>query len=96
MLESNYDAVGKARGLGLMQGIELVGLETTDPQHVVPAPDKELVAAVDEHLREESNVVTGIGGYYRNVICFQPPLTILQAQFGEVIDAFRTALNGLV
>ncbi|MBC9988300.1 aspartate aminotransferase family protein [Haloferax sp. AS1] len=94
-LESDYDVVGEARGLGLMQGIELVDPETTGPQHVAPAPDKELAAAVGKHLREESNVVMGVGGYYKNVMRFQPPLTISQAQLGEAVDALRTALDDL-
>ncbi|ELZ79019.1 aspartate aminotransferase family protein [Haloferax volcanii] len=94
-LESDYDVVGEARGLGLMQGIELVDPETTGPQHVAPAPDKELAAAVGEHLREESNVVMGVGGYYKNVMRFQPPLTISQAQLGEAVDALRVALDDL-
>ncbi|WP_430639443.1 aspartate aminotransferase family protein [Haloferax volcanii] len=94
-LESDYDVVGEARGLGLMQGIELVDPETTGPQHVAPAPDKELAAAVGKHLREESNVVMGVGGYYKNVMRFQPPLTISQAQLGEAVDALRVALDDL-
>ncbi|SFL35244.1 Aminotransferase class-III [Halogranum rubrum] len=94
-LESDYDAVGEARGVGLMQGIELVQPETTRPQHVAPNPDEKLANAVGEHLREESNVVMGVGGYYKSVMRFQPPLTISRDQLGEAVDAVRDALDEL-
>ncbi|EJN57703.1 aminotransferase class III [Halogranum salarium B-1] len=50
---------------------------------------------VGEHLREESNVVMGVGGYYKNVMRFQPPLTISGDQLGEAVDAVRDALDEL-
>jgi len=79
-LEDEYDVVGQARGLGLMRGIELVEPGTTGPQNVASRPDSDLASAVSEHLREESNVVIGVGGYYKNVMRFQPPLSISREQ----------------
>ncbi|MFB1066192.1 aspartate aminotransferase family protein [Natrinema sp. H-ect4] len=92
-LEDEYDVVGQARGLGLMRGIELVEPGTTGPQNVAPRPDSDLASAVSEHLREESNVVIGVGGYYKNVMRFQPPLSISREQLEYAVDELRTALE---
>ncbi|NUB93901.1 aspartate aminotransferase family protein [Haloterrigena sp. SYSU A558-1] len=92
-LEEEYGVVGQTRGLGLMWGVELVEPGTTGPQNVAPAPDADLAAAVSEHLREESNVVMGVGGYYKNVMRFQPPLTITRDQLEVALDGLRSALE---
>jgi len=92
-LEDEYDVVGQARGLGLMRGIELVEPGTTGPQNVASRPDSDLASAVSEHLREESNVVIGVGGYYKNVMRFQPPLSISREQLEYAVDELRTALE---
>ncbi|MFA9504153.1 aspartate aminotransferase family protein [Natrinema sp. H-ect1] len=92
-LEAEYDVVGQTRGLGLMWGVELVDPETTGPQNVSPAPDSDLAAAVSDYLRDESNVVMGVGGYYKNVMRFQPPLTISRDQLQYAVDELRAALE---
>ena len=94
-LEDEYDVVGQTRGLGLIWGVELVEPGPTGPQNVAPAPDADLAGAVSEHLREESGVVMGVGGYYRNVMRFQPPLTITGDQFGVAVDGLRSALDAV-
>ncbi len=70
-----YGVVGQTCGLGLMCGVELVEPGTTRPQNVAPALNGTLASDVSDYLRNESNVVMGVGGYYKNVMRFQPPLT---------------------
>ncbi|QLG48544.1 aspartate aminotransferase family protein [Natrinema halophilum] len=94
-LEDEYDVVGQARGLGLMWGVELVEPGTTGPHSDAPRPDSDLAAAVSDHLREESNVVMGVGGYYKNVMRIQPPLTISRSQLERATSELRTALDQL-
>jgi 4-aminobutyrate aminotransferase/(S)-3-amino-2-methylpropionate transaminase len=91
-LESEYDVVGDARGLGLMQGIELVDPETTGPMDVAPAPDAKLAKAVGKHLKQEG-VIMGVGGFHGNVMRFQPPLSITQSQLERAVDGLRAALD---
>ncbi|EFW91094.1 4-aminobutyrate aminotransferase [Haladaptatus paucihalophilus DX253] len=94
-LEADYDVVGETRGLGLMQGIELVEPGTMGPQNIAPRPDSKLASATSEFLRKESNVVIGVGGYYKNVMRFQPPLTISRDQLGDAVEALRKALENV-
>ncbi|MXV60673.1 aminotransferase class III-fold pyridoxal phosphate-dependent enzyme [Natronorubrum sp. JWXQ-INN-674] len=94
-LESSFDVVGDARGLGLMQGIELVDPDDTGPMGVAPAPDKKLATAVADRLRE-AGVVIGVGGYYGNVMRFQPPLSIDREQLETGVDALEEALEAEV
>ncbi|WP_435176349.1 aspartate aminotransferase family protein [Halorussus sp. AFM4] len=91
-LESRFDAVGEARGLGLMQGVELVDPDATGPEGVAPAPDADLAKSVSERLREEG-IVMGVGGYYKNVMRFQPPLTIEREQLESAVEALETAIE---
>ncbi|WP_306059159.1 aspartate aminotransferase family protein [Natronococcus wangiae] len=92
-LEDEYDAVGQARGLGLMWGVELVEPNTTGPRNVAPQPDNDRASAVSEYLQDESNVVMGVGGYYKNVMRFQPPLTISRDQLEYAVSELRMALE---
>lgn len=90
-LEADFDVVGDTRGLGLMQGIEIVDPDTTGTQGVSPAPDKELASAVSDKLQERG-IIMGVGGYYKNVMRFQPPLTITTDQLYRAVEEFRAAL----
>lgn len=92
-LESAFDVVGETRGLGLMWGVELVDPTEDGPQQVSPKPDAALASAVGDYLREESNVVMGVGGYYKNVMRFQPPLSITRDQLEYAVDELRVALE---
>lgn len=90
-LQEKYPVIGDVRGMGLMQGIELV----TDRQTKEPAPN-----AVN-HLFEETRqmgLLIGKGGLYGNVTRISPPLTatkehvdqalqILDVAFGRVQEA---------
>jgi len=92
-LEDDYDAVGEVRGLGLMQGVELVDPnDGTGPNDVSPAPDATLAKHVAEQLREQE-IIMGVGGFHKNVMRFQPPLTISCEQLERAVEGLRTALD---
>lgn len=99
-LESEFDVVGETRGIGLMQGVELVAPAAgpaSGPMDVAPAPAPKLAAKVGSILRERG-VVVGVGGFYKNVMRFQPPLSITREQLStaveELHDAIETATDG--
>lgn len=71
-LKEKFPAVGDARGMGLMQGIELVKDRKTKE------PATELTAQVMERARAKGLIV-GRGGLYANVIRMSPPLNISKA-----------------
>ena len=87
-----YDVVGETRGLGLMQGVELVDPADTGPMDVAPAPDPKLAKHVGHHLRE-AGIVIGVGGFHSNVLRFQPPLTIPRDDLERTVAAIEDALD---
>jgi 4-aminobutyrate aminotransferase len=92
-LESEYDIVGETRGLGLMQGVELVDTGgESGPLGVSPAPAPDIATGVATHLHE-AGIIMGVGGFYKNVMRFQPPLTITRAQLERSVQALETALG---
>ena len=91
-LDTRFDVVGEARGLGLMQGVELVDHSESGPRGNAPAPDPHLAKAVSKRLREQG-IIIGVGGYYRNVMRFQPPLTIGRDQLQRAADALEVAIE---
>ena len=92
-LEAEFDVVGDTRGLGLMHGVELVDPEGgTGPMGVAPEPDPSLAKHVGERLTDQG-IVMGVGGYHKNVMRFQPPLTIDRDQLQRAVEGLRTALR---
>jgi 4-aminobutyrate aminotransferase len=91
-LESQFDVVGEVRGLGLMQGVELIDSAETGPMDVAPAPNSDLAKAVGKHLREQG-IIMGVGGFYKNVMRFQPPLTINREQLEEAVNELEVAVE---
>jgi 4-aminobutyrate aminotransferase-like enzyme len=92
-IESSYDVVGETRGLGLMRGLELVDPDGgTGPMGVSPEPAPKYAKTVSERLREEG-VIIGVGGFHKNVMRLQPPLTIERTQLEAAVDALRGALD---
>ncbi|MCU4802468.1 aspartate aminotransferase family protein [Halobacteria archaeon HArc-gm2] len=85
------ESVGDTRGLGLMQGVELVDPAESGPGDA-PAPAADLASRVGDRLREQG-VVIGVGGYYKNVIRFQPPLTIERQQLRRAVEELRAAIE---
>jgi 4-aminobutyrate aminotransferase/4-aminobutyrate aminotransferase/(S)-3-amino-2-methylpropionate transaminase len=90
-LEAKYDVVGDTRGLGLMQGIEIVTPDELGPMDVAPAPGPKLTGQIGTHLRD-NGIIIGTGGFYKNVLRFQPPLTISRDQLVRTVDAIEDAV----
>jgi len=77
-LEEKYPVIGDVRGMGLMQGIELVKDRKT----------KEPAAAAVNQLFEETRrrgLIIGKGGMYGNVIRIAPPLVATTAHVDEAL-----------
>jgi 4-aminobutyrate aminotransferase/(S)-3-amino-2-methylpropionate transaminase len=91
-LEADYDVIGEARGLGLMRGIEFVDPEASGPKDHALAPDDELAKRVGRNLREQG-IVMGIGGFYKNVMRVQPPLSISREQLEVAVEGLKTAIE---
>ncbi|HZA14066.1 MAG TPA: aspartate aminotransferase family protein [Myxococcaceae bacterium] len=77
---SNRRTIGEVRGMGLMQGLELVQDETTGDR----TPNVTAVAQVFEETRKRGLLV-GRGGLYGNVLRLAPPLTITAAEVEEAL-----------
>src|ERR1700683_96008 len=77
-LKDKYQLIGDVRGMGLMQGLELV----KDRQTKEPAP--EATAQLLERARA-NGLLIGKGGLYANVIRLSPMLNIGKADVEEAI-----------
>lgn len=92
-LETEYDVVGEARGLGLMRGLEFVDPNAgTGPAGVAPAPDAEFTKHIGNRLRERG-IVAGVGGFYKNVLRIQPPLSIERGQLERAVTELEGAIE---
>jgi len=78
--------IGDVRGMGLMQGIEIV----KDP--VSKEPDKARTAALMEATREEGLLI-GQGGLNGTVIRIGPSLLISEAEMAEGIEKLARAVD---
>lgn len=76
-LKGKYQVIGEVRGMGLIQGMEIV------KERKEPAPD--LVNQIFEETKKEGLLI-GRGGLYGNVIRLTPPLTI---EKGDIIQAIQ-------
>jgi 4-aminobutyrate aminotransferase len=84
-LAEKHPLVGEVRGMGLMQGVELV----KDRQGKEPAP--QAVAAVMEGTKKRGLIV-GRGGLYGNVLRISPPLNVTAADADQAADVLDQAL----
>jgi 4-aminobutyrate aminotransferase len=75
-LKEKYPIIGEVRGMGLIQGIEIVKAKKE------PAPD--FVLEIFERTKEEGLLI-GKGGLYGNVIRITPPLTIEKDEIDRAI-----------
>ena len=76
--------IGDVRGLGLMQGLELVGENKT--------PDAATVARILEITRRRG-VLVGKGGLWGNVLRIAPPLVATDADIDELLAALGGAFD---
>lgn len=88
-LKEKHLVIGDVRGMGLMQGIELV----RDRETKTPAP--EAIAQVFEETRRRS-VLIGRGGLYGNVIRIGPPLIADRAHVDDLLEALDAAFSAVV
>ena len=84
-LKDKYPLIGDVRGMGLMQGIELV----KDPVTKEPAPQE--TAQLMEEARR-AGLLIGKGGLWGNVIRMSPPMNISKGDVDEAIRLLDRAL----
>ncbi len=85
-LKEKYPVIGDVRGMGLMQGVELVGPEQE------PAPEQmhRLMEAT-----KARGLLIGKGGLYGNVVRIAPPMTVNLAEVEEALTILDQALAAL-
>ncbi|MGD0223926.1 MAG: aspartate aminotransferase family protein [Terriglobia bacterium] len=84
-LKEKHAIIGDVRGMGLMQGIELV------KDRASKAPGTDLANQLLERLRVHGLLV-GKGGLYGNVVRMSPPLNISQADVDIALAAIDKGL----
>ncbi|WP_083630139.1 aspartate aminotransferase family protein [Sulfobacillus thermosulfidooxidans] len=85
-LSDQYPVLGDVRGMGLMQGIEIVR------ENKIPAP--ELASSIHELAREEG-LLLGLGGLYHNVLRIAPPLSVTRTEVQDALLLLKTSLKHL-
>jgi 4-aminobutyrate aminotransferase-like enzyme len=85
-LKEKYPVIGDVRGMGLMQGMELVGEKK--------APDAESAKRVME-LTKNNGLLVGKGGTYGNVLRVAPPLNVTQDQIDRALRALDRSFGQL-
>lgn len=83
-LQKKYPIIGDVRGIGLMQGMELVKDESQ-----TPAVDE--VDLILEEMKDRG-IIVGKNGEHRNVIAMQPPLVIT----AEDVDFYLENLDAVL
>ncbi len=78
--------VGEVRGKGLMIGVEIV----SDKQS--RAPSAKMAGAI-RSLCADYGVIVGLGGWWKNVIRIQPPMTIREEHVEEGLSKFAKAVS---
>jgi 4-aminobutyrate aminotransferase-like enzyme len=86
VLKEKYTLIGDVRGMGLMQGIELVKNRDTKE----PATDA--TNLVMERARV-NGLLIGKGGLHANVIRMSPPLNITKADVDQALAALDKSLS---
>ncbi len=84
-LKEKHAAVGDVRGMGLMQGVELVKDRKTKE------PASQLANQVLERCRA-NGLIVGKGGLYANVVRMSPPLNIPKAGIDEALKILDKSL----
>jgi len=85
-LEEKHTIIGDVRGMGLMEGIELVKDRKTKE------PGTELAGKLLDRARA-NGLIVGRGGLYANVIRMSPPLNISKADVDQALKALDKSLG---
>ncbi len=85
-LKQKHDRIGEVRGMGLLQGVELV----EDRQSKTPA--KAETSMVMEAARE-NGLLLGRGGLYGNVLRLSPPMNIGRTDVDEFLKLLNRSLT---
>ncbi len=86
-LQARHPWIGDVRGMGLMQGMEIV----KDPE--TKEPDLKRTARLMESTREEG-VLVGQGGLWGTVVRIGPSLLITEDEMAEGIERLGQGLRG--
>ena len=86
--QKTNEIIGEIRGLGLLQGIELV----KDPQTKEPVDGQKLLSVLVEDFAPRG-IWVAPSGRYGNVLRFMPPLTIRHDHFIWCVETIIEVLN---
>ena len=82
--------IGDVRGMGLMQGVELVVDETAGDR----TPNPEAVAALFEETKRRGLLI-GKGGLHNNVLRIAPMLTVGAAEIDEALRTLSESFDAM-
>lgn len=83
-LQKKHPIIGDIRGIGLMRGAEFV--------HADKSPAPEELEMVLEEMKNRGFII-GKNGVARNVMAFQPPLVITEADVNNVLNTLEDVLQ---
>ena len=83
-LQKKHPIIGDIRGIGLMRGAEFV--------HADKSPAPEELEMVLEEMKNRGFII-GKNGVARNVMAFQPPLVITEADVNNVLNTMEDVLQ---
>ena len=83
-LKQKYPVIGDVRGMGLMQGLELVGENKR--------PDPAAVKRLFEQTKA-NGLLIGKGGLMGNVIRITPPLNVTRDQVDQALKIFDQSFS---
>lgn len=83
-LQKKHHIIGDIRGIGLMRGAEFV--------HADKSPAPEELEMVLEEMKNRGFII-GKNGVARNVMAFQPPLVITEADVNNVLNTLEDVLT---
>ncbi|MCU0594769.1 MAG: aspartate aminotransferase family protein [Desulfobacterota bacterium] len=85
-LKAKYPSIGDVRGMGLMQGVEVIDPDSAGGK----APDSKKVLKVFEETRR-MGLLIGKGGLYGNVIRISPPLIVSSREIDDALAVLDKA-----
>jgi 4-aminobutyrate aminotransferase-like enzyme len=87
-LQQRFDWIGEVRGMGLMQGMDLV----EDPQTREPSPAK--AKAMLEATKREKLLV-GLGGLHANVLRLGPSMLVSEDEVSDCLERLDRACQAV-